>query len=528
MEEICEGVSSSLSATGANSYAWSHGLGGGSSQIVTPLSTTTYSVTGTDLNGCTNTSQVSIIVHPTPLVEAGPNDTIIEGFSTLLAGSASLGTPPYSYSWTPVSSLTDPLSLNPEASPDSTTLYQLAVSDAYGCVRTDTVRIFVRPPGPGIAGVVTYYNAHSSPLPGTEVVMQELGGTTSVSATSAGDGYYHIIEPEMGYYHYSVLPSASWGGGNAVDALLMLRHFVGYDTLKGLLEIAGDLDISGAINANDANLVAQRFTDNISSFPAGDWAYVPDTIAFDTSQVNYDISLLCMGDVNQSHLMTSSKWTAVESDKLPCITPEKNRVMLPVMLEERNQLGAFSIEVNIEHPDCAILSIHNSSQKGLFFSNIQNDQALRISWFDLNPSVFGPNQPLFHIELELSTSISLSEPDIYIKGEIADSEGKIIQNAKFLCPGLCHSDVEWWGVDIYPNPATDIIHLAWSTPGSLAKKVLIFDAIGRSIKTIELGDDAAEAGRTDLHCADILPGTYIVRIADEQGQVLVSSKVIFL
>jgi hypothetical protein len=349
VEEICEGVSSSLLVSGAETYAWSHGLGSGSSHTVTPLTTTTYSVTGTEAHGCTNTAELAIVVNPTPLAEAGNNDTIIEGFSIHLAGSATLGTPPYSYSWTPDNSLTDPASLNPEASPDSTTLYQLSIGDLNGCIGTDTVRIFVRPPGPGIAGITSYYNANHPPLTGTEVVMQQLGGTTSLSAVSDGDGHYHLIEPEPGYYHYSVTPATSWGGGNAVDALVILRHFVGYDTLSGLLSMAGDLDLSGAINATDASLVAQRFTDNISSFPAGDWAYLPDTIAFDTSQVNYDISVLCMGDVNQSYLMTSSKWKPVATDKLPCITPEDYTVMLPVMPVNVQQIGAFSLEVVLQH-----------------------------------------------------------------------------------------------------------------------------------------------------------------------------------
>ena len=40
--------------------------------IATPTTTTTYTVTGTDTNGCVNTDDVTVIVNPLPIVDAGP------------------------------------------------------------------------------------------------------------------------------------------------------------------------------------------------------------------------------------------------------------------------------------------------------------------------------------------------------------------------------------------------------------------------------------------------------------------------
>jgi len=42
------GQSSVITASGANTYSWSHGLGSGSSKTVSPAGTTTYTVTGTN------------------------------------------------------------------------------------------------------------------------------------------------------------------------------------------------------------------------------------------------------------------------------------------------------------------------------------------------------------------------------------------------------------------------------------------------------------------------------------------------
>jgi len=67
-EFICSGSSSTLSATGAVSYVWSTSATT-SSIIVSPTSTTTYSVVGTDANGCIASGSASITVDQ-PVVPA--------------------------------------------------------------------------------------------------------------------------------------------------------------------------------------------------------------------------------------------------------------------------------------------------------------------------------------------------------------------------------------------------------------------------------------------------------------------------
>jgi hypothetical protein len=142
--------------------------------------------------------------------------------------------------------------------------------------------------------------------------------------------------------------------------------------------------------------------------------------------------------------------------------------------------------------------------------------------------VFGPQQPLFYIEIAYNPGRTLFGPNILAKGEIANGAGDLIKDVHFICPDLCLSSEEEWRFDIYPNPAKDIIHLRWSTPGSTATKAQIFDPIGRLIETFELWGNAADVGTTDLNCDDLLPGTYFVRITDGQGHSLMISKVIFL
>ncbi|MBI3510190.1 MAG: PKD domain-containing protein [Bacteroidetes bacterium] len=65
---ICSGNSATITAsssggTGAVTFGWMPGSLSGASVSVTPAATTTYTVTGTDANGCTATSNVTITVN---------------------------------------------------------------------------------------------------------------------------------------------------------------------------------------------------------------------------------------------------------------------------------------------------------------------------------------------------------------------------------------------------------------------------------------------------------------------------------
>ena len=97
---VCSGVSTTLTATGAQTYSWSGGITNGVAFI--PNATTTYNVTGTNtgmINGlgtrntCTSTSSSTVTVNPIPNVPTLCPDTSIcpNDFATLY-GSSNIGT----------------------------------------------------------------------------------------------------------------------------------------------------------------------------------------------------------------------------------------------------------------------------------------------------------------------------------------------------------------------------------------------------------------------------------------------------
>jgi PKD repeat protein len=60
-QTVCEGSSVVLNASGATTFSWNNSVANGITFI--PSSTTTYTVTGTDVNGCVNTSTLDITVN---------------------------------------------------------------------------------------------------------------------------------------------------------------------------------------------------------------------------------------------------------------------------------------------------------------------------------------------------------------------------------------------------------------------------------------------------------------------------------
>ncbi|MCD6013183.1 MAG: hypothetical protein K0Q79_3045 [Flavipsychrobacter sp.] len=151
---ICYGASASLMATGAVDYMWtpasSLSSSIGSFVVATPTATTTYTVTGTDMNGCVNRTTTSVVVNPLPVV-GGTGGWICPGTTTAISGSGAIA-----YTWMPAAGLSSTVGTMVIANPVSTTIYTVTGTNGYGCTGTAMITVTVHPlppitAGPGVA-----------------------------------------------------------------------------------------------------------------------------------------------------------------------------------------------------------------------------------------------------------------------------------------------------------------------------------------------------------------------------------------
>ena len=130
---ICLGGDAVLSASGATSYVWNDGSTF-NPYTVSPFQTTTYSITGTDANGCSDTTSTLVTINPNPTVIANPA-YMCEGDSATITATGAI-----SYVWN-----TGDTSPSITVNPSTTTVYTVTGSNSFGCVGTDTANALVYP-----------------------------------------------------------------------------------------------------------------------------------------------------------------------------------------------------------------------------------------------------------------------------------------------------------------------------------------------------------------------------------------------
>ncbi|PKP00747.1 MAG: hypothetical protein CVU11_17035, partial [Bacteroidetes bacterium HGW-Bacteroidetes-6] len=134
---LCLGLSTTINASGAANYSWDQSLGAGSTHIITPLVTTTYTVTGTTASGCSATADVTVTVNPVPgdpTALATPMTICLGDSSVITASGGGTGLDYEVYSAPTAGTYLGDASLS--VFPTTTTVYYVQSVNSYGCANT--------------------------------------------------------------------------------------------------------------------------------------------------------------------------------------------------------------------------------------------------------------------------------------------------------------------------------------------------------------------------------------------------------
>lgn len=133
---ICLGDSVELYANGAQTYLWLHDSTTVDSIMVSPSTSLTYYVLGTDTNQCKNIDSAQVVVYPLPNVTITGEHPICFGDSIKLYGNGA-----QTYFWMPDSLISDSIHISP---PITTTFYLLG-TDIHNCKNIDSANVVVYP-----------------------------------------------------------------------------------------------------------------------------------------------------------------------------------------------------------------------------------------------------------------------------------------------------------------------------------------------------------------------------------------------
>jgi hypothetical protein len=179
----CQGANVTLSGTGGSTYSWNNGVSNGVAFV--PNTTTTYTVTGTDANGCTNTDQVTVTVAPNPTLSG--NTVICPNTTSQLTGS---GTAAANNAWTSSNAAVATVSNTGLVTALSFGASTITFTNNNGCTATTTINVS-NPTAPAFnpiaavcaGGVISLPGASTNNIQGTWTPAVDNTQTTTYTFT---------------------------------------------------------------------------------------------------------------------------------------------------------------------------------------------------------------------------------------------------------------------------------------------------------------------------------------------------------
>lgn len=177
---VCEGQSTTLTASGGVSYAWSNGS---TMTSVTVSQSGVYTMTATNAEGCSASANITVSVNPLPNITIGGNTTICEGSSTTLTASGA-----DTYSW---NTGDNTASVNIS----SFGVYTVTGTSSAGCSSTANVTVLVSQlPVITITGETDICTGETTTLSANGCTTYLWSnGTTDASITTGTPGTYQVI-----------------------------------------------------------------------------------------------------------------------------------------------------------------------------------------------------------------------------------------------------------------------------------------------------------------------------------------------
>ncbi|MHC1707804.1 MAG: HYR domain-containing protein [Bacteroidales bacterium] len=488
-----------------------------------PLGNTTVSWTATDIAGnqVTITTTVTVTDNVDPVISACAADKTVAANHPASGGNpAYYG--PITQSWLGVPEVTDNCGIASVVAnipfsgnfPVGTTTVTWIITDNSGntatCEQSVTVTGYI-PPVNQITGRMTYGNDIASPMNNSVVTLVQDNDVVATTTTD-DNGDFIFTDIDAGTYQVSGDVTKPWGGGNATDALMILRHFTQMEVLYNLPKYAADVNGNGYINSLDALLVSKRFIQSINEFPAGDW--VTDNMSVTVNgNTNADFLALCFGDVNGSYVPPTVK--------IPATVNLNNSGMiyinsfeefeLPVKVASELTTGAVSMVINYPANLFEVTNVMMADPNMMY---TVNNGTIRLAWYTTDKLTLSTNEALVTLKLKAKDlSHVTSEVALTLDGvsEIADETGRVLQ-VDLTMPKLSLA-TQQASVNVYPNPFQNRTEFSYTLPEQANVNIRVYDMLGNEVSTLVNETQNANTYQITFDASKLLPGVYTYRVS---------------
>jgi hypothetical protein len=245
MQSICAGQSATLWCMGAMTYTWLPGMVSSANMVVSPLSTTMYTVIAS--NGiCTSSATVLVVVNPVPSVSsisASSNSICLGNSSTLIATVPGAT----AYAWTGPGGIMPANSATTVVTPFSSGCYTVTATNSNGCTVTGVKCIGVNAlPAISIAGPYTV-------CLGSSATFTASGALTYTWAPSVFTATLNVIPTSTAMTMYTVT------GTNAAGCVNMATVNVAGNA--GCADVwPGDANSDGVVGTTDVLEIGFAFS----------------------------------------------------------------------------------------------------------------------------------------------------------------------------------------------------------------------------------------------------------------------------
>jgi hypothetical protein len=490
---LCSGLSTVVAASGASVFAWAPGNLAGSSQTLSPLVTTVYTVTGNN-STCTDTETMAVNVTITPTVSAA-GAVICSGNSTVLAAN---GAP--TFTWLPMNIISPTVSVLPS----STSVYTV-VGQNGACLGTPL------PVSVTVNTTPTVTIPSTSLCSGKSVTVTAGGATTYTFEPGTMTGATQTLNPGSTTI-YTV--SGTLGNCGSSSQFTVLVH------------TTPTVSVASASICSGASTV-------LTASGAGSYSWAPGPLTGATQTLNPGVTTVytitgedtpCLSapvkftvDVTTQPTVTASGSVICAGETVTLVasgantftwnTTANDSIVVTLSntttytLSGKTGICSDTALVTVVVKPLPVISVTASAQKvcvgepvTISVSGAQN--------FSMNPGAVTSSIAVFNPVADITFTITGESNGCYAQGYTT-----VLVDP---CTGIAETGPE--GLVIYPHPAQNVVHLNFTQP--FTGNIRIYGAAGQVLHNVR----AEQTTELTLRLSEYAKGMYLLQMEPDNGK----------